>query len=220
MPVEQEREALVEAAVAVFGRRGRRAATVEEIAEAAGVKKASVYAHFSGKDALLAAANAAALDRLGAVMTSAYEGSRHLPAEDRVRARIAGLFDYAESDPDGCELIMSAEREADGEALAGAEQLRDTIITGGAGIIAEELIAAGLPRDEIGDRAVLVATMLLGMVEFTARRMYVHHQWERESVITFLTRFTISGIAGVYPQTPQSTAADGQPDAGGPPPAH
>jgi len=209
-PVDLEYEALVAAAVTVFGRRGRQAATIEEIAQVAGIKKASVYAHFAGREDLLTAADSAALERLAAVMTKAYEDSRLLPTDERVRMQIAGFFSYAESDPDGCELIMSAERvaehRAEQEALAGADRMRDSIVTGSTAIIAEEMIAAGLPRRAVDDRAALVATMLLGMVEFTARRLLVHQLWDRESVITILTQATISGISGVDPDLSPTAA--------------
>jgi AcrR family transcriptional regulator len=202
-PVDAEYEALVDAAVQVFGRRGRGAATVDEIARVAGIKKASVYAHFTSRDDLLLAADSAALERLSVVMTQAYEESRHLAPADRVRLQIAGFIDYVESDPDACELIMSGERRAhrdtETDGSGAVSPARDSIISAGSAIIAEEMVAAGLAHETAADRAPLMATMLLGMVEFTARRRLAHPQWDRESVISFLTQATMGGIAGVDP---------------------
>jgi AcrR family transcriptional regulator len=50
------RNALVEAATEVFARRGFHAATLEEIAEAAGFTRGAIYSNFSSKEDLLLAA--------------------------------------------------------------------------------------------------------------------------------------------------------------------
>ncbi len=49
---QQTRARLLEAAVQVFSRRGYQAATVDEIAEAAGYSKGAVYSNFSSKEEL------------------------------------------------------------------------------------------------------------------------------------------------------------------------
>lgn len=49
---QQTRTRLLEAAVQVFSRRGYQAATVDEIAEAAGYSKGAVYSNFSSKEEL------------------------------------------------------------------------------------------------------------------------------------------------------------------------
>src|SRR5436853_4965753 len=53
---ERTKSELVEAARAVFLRRGFHGASVEEIAEEAGYTKGAVYSNFDGKDALFLAA--------------------------------------------------------------------------------------------------------------------------------------------------------------------
>lgn len=50
---ERTQGALVRAAVEVFGTRGVAAATIQEVAQAAGVTAATVYNHFASKEALL-----------------------------------------------------------------------------------------------------------------------------------------------------------------------
>jgi AcrR family transcriptional regulator len=57
------REALLEAAVEVFARRGYRDSSVDEIAERAGYSKGAVYWHFSGKDDLFFALLEERIDR-------------------------------------------------------------------------------------------------------------------------------------------------------------
>jgi AcrR family transcriptional regulator len=70
MPTQEERkrvtrQRLLEAAAAVFARRGFAAASVEEIAKEAGYSTGAIYWHFSGKDELfLAMAEAFAVERV------------------------------------------------------------------------------------------------------------------------------------------------------------
>ena len=52
---EQTRQYLLDAAAAVFAARGFHAASIDEIAEAAGYTKGAVYSHFGGKDGLFRA---------------------------------------------------------------------------------------------------------------------------------------------------------------------
>ncbi|WP_410585941.1 TetR/AcrR family transcriptional regulator [Amycolatopsis sp. lyj-23] len=61
-----KREAILEAAFAVFARVGYEAANVQEIAAEAGVAKPTVYNHFQDKEALFRAALAAAAEQVAA----------------------------------------------------------------------------------------------------------------------------------------------------------
>jgi len=51
----ERRERILDAALAVFTRRGYREATMDEVAEAAATSKGGVYFHFPGKEALFLA---------------------------------------------------------------------------------------------------------------------------------------------------------------------
>lgn len=61
-------EALVDVAVQVFLRHGYDGASLDQVAEAAGITKASIYYHAAGKEALLAHGAGRALDALFAVL--------------------------------------------------------------------------------------------------------------------------------------------------------
>jgi AcrR family transcriptional regulator len=69
-------DAIVDIAVQVFLRRGYDGASLDQVAEAAGITKASIYYHADGKEALLARGAGRALDALFAVLDepSAREG--------------------------------------------------------------------------------------------------------------------------------------------------
>src|SRR5437588_11206447 len=49
LTAEDRRAALLDAALEVFGRRGYHAASIDEIAQAAGISKALIYEHFPSK---------------------------------------------------------------------------------------------------------------------------------------------------------------------------
>jgi AcrR family transcriptional regulator len=53
---ERNREALLDAAAEVFAARGFRVATLDDVADAAGLTKGAIYSHFSSKHDLFAAA--------------------------------------------------------------------------------------------------------------------------------------------------------------------
>ncbi|MGK3203208.1 TetR/AcrR family transcriptional regulator [Amycolatopsis sp. MEPSY49] len=68
-----KREAILDAAFAVFARAGYDAANVQEIAAEAGVAKPTVYNHFEDKEALFRAALAAVAEQVGAANLAAVE---------------------------------------------------------------------------------------------------------------------------------------------------
>jgi len=64
----QTREALIEAAIDVFGRDGFNAASTRSIAKLAGVNQALIGYHFGGKEALYLAAFESVADQMGAIL--------------------------------------------------------------------------------------------------------------------------------------------------------
>ena len=76
---------MLEVAARVFGRRGYRAASMEEIARACGVTKPMLYAYFGSKDGLFLAT----VDRTGVALVSAVE--RLLEERDAVKRLHQGV---------------------------------------------------------------------------------------------------------------------------------
>lgn len=72
---EAKRAAIVEAAAQAFFRSGYEAASIEAIAEEAGVSKVTIYNHFGDKRALFAAAVETQCERLRDVLQSVPSGS-------------------------------------------------------------------------------------------------------------------------------------------------
>ena len=112
------KEAILEAAVLVFGRYGYRKTSVEDLAEAAGLSKQGLYLHFASKEAVFAAAVQkyfadgirladAALEKPGA---SLYD--RLLGAMDAYFGRNLTYFT-----PDAYDVIEASKAAADEESL-------------------------------------------------------------------------------------------------------
>lgn len=89
---EQREEAILEALRTLSAERGFSAVTMDTLADAVGISKATLYQHFNSKDALLAALLAQQIDRFNAWLESA--GGRP-PVEqlrEAMRALMGGHF--------------------------------------------------------------------------------------------------------------------------------
>jgi AcrR family transcriptional regulator len=85
-------ESLTDVALRVFAERGFDGASMDDVARAAGITKAAIYHHFSGKEALLEYGLSRALGRLFAVLEE--PGAREGRSIERFRyivGRVAGL---------------------------------------------------------------------------------------------------------------------------------
>lgn len=76
-------DSLTDVALRVFAERGYDGASMDDVARAAGITKASIYHHVSGKEALLERGLGRALDALSAIL--AEPGAREGAAVERLR---------------------------------------------------------------------------------------------------------------------------------------
>jgi AcrR family transcriptional regulator len=105
----QERRAqLLSVARSVFAARGYEVASVDEIAQAAGVSKPIIYEHFGSKDGLHAAVVEREMDELVAAVT---EGMSRGGARQRWERAAHAFMAYVERAPDGFAVLT---REAPG----------------------------------------------------------------------------------------------------------
>ncbi|HEX9992572.1 MAG TPA: TetR/AcrR family transcriptional regulator [Acidimicrobiales bacterium] len=96
LTTEARRAQIVEAASRVLAGRDPAGVTFEELAAAAGVSRALVYAHFPDKGSLLAAVYLRSLERLDDVLRAAVD--RRLPPRERLRQLVAGSLRFARTD--------------------------------------------------------------------------------------------------------------------------
>ncbi|MFJ8694314.1 TetR/AcrR family transcriptional regulator [Streptomyces roseolilacinus] len=119
---------MLDAAVRVFGRRGYRAASMEEIAELAGVSKPLVYLYLNSKEDLFTAC----IRREAAALTAAVRAGAGAPApgtpvDRRLRAGLTAFFAHTAGNPDGW-AVLHHQARTHGEPFATeAAALREEI---------------------------------------------------------------------------------------------
>ncbi|MEY4347943.1 MAG: hypothetical protein RIS43_362 [Actinomycetota bacterium] len=196
---QERRTLLISAAREVFVTYGYHAASMDEIAERAGVSKPVLYQHFEdGKLSLYIAlvdmTGKALLTRLQEALASTAD-NRH-----RVSATIQAYFDFIE-DPDGAyRLVFESDLSNEPVVREKIEYYEDECAVLVSQVIAED---TGLSAEE----AMMLAMGLTGLAETAARR------WLREgslvpkrTAVGLVARLAWRGISGV-PRVPH-----GQPE--------
>jgi AcrR family transcriptional regulator len=171
LTAEQRRQQLVDVALELFARRGYRATTMDDIADAAGVTKPLVYQHFSSKRALyLELVNSIAQELLiairGAVVQA--EGPRQ-----QVEMGFAAYFRLVISREDEFRLLYGRDHADDKELGRALRTVEDAIAAA-----IEPLIDAGLDDDHRR----LLAYAVVGMAEGASRRFMEQRTATDESV--------------------------------------
>lgn len=158
------RSRLVRAALELFTEQGFRATTTPDLARRAGVAEATIYRHFSGKDALL---NAACMEALewGRGLVSAGESEHRLDAEVALGLIGRELARTAERDPALVRMLLRPPEESLHE-----EPTRQAIRDFRIGL--QQIMAAGKQRGRIRPgSAELWAAVWLAIAGFVVERV-------------------------------------------------
>lgn len=107
VPLEQRRAArraaLIRAAVAVYGERGYRAATVKSVCAAAGLTERYFYESFANSEALLVASYEAVIDAMLGEMRAAAVGA---PPEARAPAVLRSYYAMLRREPEAARVFL------------------------------------------------------------------------------------------------------------------
>ncbi len=186
----ERRALLISAAREVFVAYGYHAASMDEIAERAGVSKPVLYQHFEdGKlslyTALVDMTGKALLGRLQDALASTAD-NRH-----RVSATIQAYFDFIE-DPDGAyRLVFESDLSNEPVVRDKIEFYEDECAVLVSQVIAED---TGLSAEE----AMILAVGLTGLAETAARRWLREGQRvPKRTAINLVSRLAWRGISGV-----------------------
>lgn len=106
---------MLDAAVATFAKRGYRAASMDEIAVAAGVSKPLVYLYLNSKDELYSACVRREAEALKAAVWAAVEPGA--PADRQLWSGLLAFFEHTAAHPDGWAILYSQARTV-GEPFA------------------------------------------------------------------------------------------------------
>lgn len=124
------RDKILDAAERLFARDGFRATTVEGIAAAADMSKATLYSYFGDKDAMFAAASLRLVDRVVHVVRSALASEKPLPERvvDGFVAKFNMCFDELRSSPFATEFLLAGDDRAMGYVMEIREAVKDALI--------------------------------------------------------------------------------------------
>jgi AcrR family transcriptional regulator len=189
---------VIDAAVARFAEVGRDRATLDEISEAAGVRKPSIYTLFGSKDDLYRAAVEHEVSALIDFFRVTNAETTHLPLPERSRRRIAASLTRAEAHPHGFQLLARARgTEAEDRPDAGRDML-DRLVSVMADNYRRESMAAGTPIDA---GAELMARLFFSMADQVIAMRLADDSWDRDALVEFLASFIAGGIAQVEQPT-------------------
>lgn len=133
MPRAVREQQMMDAAVQTFGRRGYRAASMDEIAELAGVSKPLVYLYLNSKDELFTACiRREARELLAAVQAGAEPG---LPADRQLWSGLQAFFTHTAQNPDGWAVLYRQARTHGEPFATEVSVMRDEIVAFVTGLI-------------------------------------------------------------------------------------
>ncbi|MCB9745020.1 MAG: TetR/AcrR family transcriptional regulator [Alphaproteobacteria bacterium] len=146
------RESLLDAAAGVFAAQGYAGASLQEIAQAAGLRKASLFHHFESKEALYLEAVASAVGALGGLIAEAQlDGGGYVERLDRLSVLVTRSLGAR---PRVARLLMR-EMIDEGPFLQGPGALLVPQVLGGARAFLEAGMAAGAFTPQPSDQLVM-----------------------------------------------------------------
>jgi AcrR family transcriptional regulator len=159
LPAPARRAQLLDVARRVFARDGYRGASMEAIAEAAGVTKPVLYQHFSSKHALYSSLLEAEIGQLTAALVRAFDLAQG--NEERLRLGFGAYLDFVEAHEDAFLLLFTEGIGLDDAFQRRVSHFREWVADRITAIIRAE---ARLPEA----RARALAVAIVGMAESAA----------------------------------------------------
>lgn len=169
---EAAREAIIDAAVAVFGRFGYRKTSMDSLAQAAGVSRPAVYQYFPNKAAVFCAV----AEHVGTQLHAAAEAASGRPGTtaDRLYAVLAVKLDFTASTVEADfrrELVQEAAEVAAEVVAASEARYADLVASALAEADDLDLLGTAIP---VGDAAALLTDAMLGIARSTAGADLMH----------------------------------------------
>ena len=181
---------MLDAAVAVFSRHGYHGASVDEIAEVAGISKPMVYAYLGTKEELFVAC----LYREGARLMEALAAAtvaEDLTPDEQVRRGLRAFFGFVGSHRDGWIVLYQQARGQ--ERFAGVlAQMRERMVEIVSGMLAR-VAGTGVPADEVTTSAHAV----VGAAEALADYVVNHPDEDPDRLATRLANVIWLGVGSV-----------------------
>lgn len=199
LPREQRRQQVLAAALQVFSTSGYHAASMDDIAEQAGVSKPVLYQHFPGKLDLYLALLDAGIDDLMVAANAALTTTTD--NRQRVTGMVNAYFTFVEEPRGAFRLVFESDLANEPAVRQRVDAADLALARKSAAVIAED---TGLSEEQ----ALLLASGMQGMVEVAARRWLRGgaddvSRAEAADLISSLAWRGISGFPLTHPPQPE-----------------
>lgn len=190
-PPRDENEFL-DAARAVFARKGFDAANMDDLAAAAGSTKPTLYARFGSKDVLYERVVRREADDFIACILAGYEEASGSSLEEAIRGQNVIWFGFLSARPEVLQLLFAPDRSPAAQRIA--DDVEQEIVAGLAGNIDATLerLGRGAP-----DQARFLAAMVFGAALHGARDVARGGGLGQEDAIALATSFVAAGYRGL-----------------------
>jgi AcrR family transcriptional regulator len=158
LPAPRRRRQLLDVALAVFGESGYHQASMEAVAEAAGVTKPVLYQHFGSKRELYLELLGDIGNQLMDSVVAAIGAADHPHAQ--VEAGFGAYFAFVASHVNGFRLLFGGRLEPDVEVAAVAQRVEEAMA---------ETVAELIDVDLDGEHRRVLAHGVIGLAEATSR---------------------------------------------------
>ncbi|MEU3045771.1 TetR/AcrR family transcriptional regulator [Streptomyces sp. NPDC006984] len=199
MPREVREQQMMDAAVQTFGRRGYRAASMDEIAELAGVSKPLVYLYLNSKEELFVACIRREAARLTEAVQAAAEPG--LAPDRQLWAGLEAFFRHTAENPDGWSVLHRQARTHGEPFAAEVAAMREEIVAFVTALIAaarEGTPAAAGRGGELAGRDVEgLAQSLVGAAESLAGWANESGGLTAKEAAATLMNFAWTGLGGL-----------------------
>lgn len=189
MTGEERREQLMDVGRTVFAERGFTAASIEEIAERAGISKPVVYGHFGGKEGLYTAVVEREVATVQGMLAAALNGSEH--PRELIEGAADAFLRYIERERDGFRILV---RDAPmGTAEGTLPSVLGVVAERAESILIEQFEARGFdPRP-----APLYSRALVGMVALVGQWWLDVGEPARAEVQAHIVNLAWNGLRGL-----------------------
>ncbi|MEV7197964.1 TetR/AcrR family transcriptional regulator [Streptomyces sp. NPDC093510] len=197
MPRAVREQQMLDAAVRTFGQRGYRAASMDEIAELAGVSKPLVYLYLNSKEELFSACIRREAAALVAAVREGAGGSVGEPADRQLWDGLRAFFTHTAERPDGWAVLHSQARTQGEPFAAEVAAMREEIVAYVTSLIAEAARTAhgdpSLPEREVAG----LAQALVGAAESLAGWANTDGSVSAREAAATLMNFAWAGLGGL-----------------------